>query len=101
VNRAAQTQVAVRKLAKALQGPAAGDPGVPQSVVWLNGVVLTVTAGASTDGRAAVVVTVNGTDTPAPYLLSYASPTVGDVVRVQIVNGSPLIVGEVVGFPAF
>lgn len=89
-------RVAVRQAVKTVL---AAMPAVPIS--YANGTVKTVTAGASTDGLAAVVVTVNGTDTAAPYLASYASPTVGDVVRVQFANGSPLIIGHVVGFPTF
>lgn len=73
----------------------------PVTVSHKLGTVATVTAGTSTDGRATVTVTVGGDTIPAPYLLSYASPTVGDMVAVLLVNHSPLILGRVVGLPAF
>lgn len=64
------------------------------------GVIATVTAGAAADGNAAATVTVVGSTGPAPYLASY-TPTVGDTVAVALVDGSPLILGHVIGLPAF
>lgn len=64
------------------------------------GTVATVTAGGAADGHAAVSVTVLGSTTPAPYLAAY-TPTVGDLVAVLLVDGSPLILGHVIGLPSF
>ena len=94
--RQVHVKTAVRKLAQSVL------TSIPQVTdTHLNGVVKTVTAGASTDGRAQVVVTVNGTDTLAPYLDSYLTPAVNDLVRVQFKNGSPLILGRIVGLPSY
>lgn len=88
--------LAQRRFGRAVK---AKTPTVP--VQYVNGTVKTVTAGGSSDGKAAVVVTVNGTDTPAPYLDSYLTPAVGDMVAVLIVAGSPLIIGRIIGLPVF
>jgi hypothetical protein len=70
-----------------------------QQISIQNYVVATVTAGASLDGVAAVFLTIGPNTVPAPYLSSYTSPTVGDTVRVLIVNQSPTILGRVIGLP--
>jgi hypothetical protein len=72
-----------------------------QTVKLRLGTVATVTAGASLDGVAAVSVTVDGSTFPAPYLASYSSPTVADLVSVLLVNHAPLILGRVIGLPSF
>lgn len=64
------------------------------------GTVATVTAGGASDGHAQVTVTVNGSTFAAPYLAAY-TPTVGDFVAVALVDGSPLILGHVIGLPSF
>jgi hypothetical protein len=60
--------------------------------------IATVTAGAAADGNAAVAVTVDGNDIPAPYLASY-TPVVGHTVSVLLNGNSPLILGHVIGLP--
>ena len=60
--------------------------------------VKTVTAGASLDGVAQVVVTVGTDDIVAPYGKRY-TPTVGDFVLVLLVDGSPFIYDAIVGLP--
>jgi hypothetical protein len=98
VNGATRTKLIVRKLGKVLKG---NPDDAPPTISFSNGVVSAVVAGASVDNLAQVTVTVDGSDTLAPYLLSYANPTVGDFVRVEFKNGSPLITGEIVGLPSF
>lgn len=64
--------------------------------------VTLVAPGGSVDGTFAVWVAVNADNVPAPYLAAYISghtPTVGDQVAVDLVNGSPLILGRIVGLP--
>lgn len=74
---------------------------IPGEVLLLRlGTIATVTSGAAADGNAAASVTVKGSTTPAPYLSSY-TPTVGHTVAVLLVNNSPLILGRVIGLPAF
>lgn len=65
------------------------------------GTVTAVVAGGAADGNAAVTVNVNGSTVVAPYLAAYSSPTVGHNVEVLLVNGSPLILGRVIGLPSF
>ena len=65
---------------------------------WVFTTVSTVTPGASLDGLAAATVAINADNVPAPYNANY-TPTVGDHVAVLLVNGSPLIVCRVAGFP--
>jgi hypothetical protein len=86
-----------RKLADAITAAAAQPPSAVQAC---NGVIKQVDPGASVDGRAQATVTVLGSDTLAPYLDSY-TPIVGHLVRVEFTQGSPLIIGRVVGLPAF
>lgn len=90
-----KAQVASRRLAGALLAKVP-----PATVAYMNGTVASVTAGAAADGNAAVVVTVGDDGIPAPYLAAY-TPVVGHMVRVQFVNGSPLIIGRVIGWPVF
>lgn len=67
-------------------------------VVWRNCTVTTVTPSASLDGVAAAFIS-DGTNTfPAPYLAAY-TPTAGHMVSVRFIDGSPLILGRVVGLP--
>lgn len=77
------------------------DGSAVQSLKLRLGTVATVTAGASLDGVAAVTVNVNGSTFPAPYVAAYASPTVGHLVAVLLVNHAPLILGHIVGLPSF
>lgn len=91
-----KTGVTVRKASKAILA------AIPQvRVSYANGVIKTVTAGGATDGNAQLEVTVNGSDTLAPRLESYTTPAVGHLVRVQFVDGAPLIIGRVIGPPTF
>lgn len=93
---------AVRRLARTLTDPLAAMSGapVPQRIYTT---VTSVTAGGSLDGTYAVSVAVNADNMPAPYLNGYLAgghtPTVGDQVAVDLVNGSPIIIGRVVGLP--
>lgn len=68
--------------------------------LWI-GTVTAVTAGGASDGHAQVTVSVNGSASPAPYLDTYTSPAVNDVVAVLLVDGSPLILGRRIGTPTF
>lgn len=83
-----------RRLAATLAGPR------PNRYTAANGTIASVTANAAADGNSAVTVTVLGSTIAAPYLESY-TPTVGDMVRVEFTNGSPLILGAVIGLPSF
>jgi hypothetical protein len=65
----------------------------------VNTTVTAVSAGTSLDGVAEVTVTIGGSSVRVPYLASYANPAVGDSVRVEIFQGSPIITGRVVGLP--
>jgi hypothetical protein len=65
------------------------------------GMVSSVVANGATDGHASVTVTVGSSAVTAPYLESYTSPAVGDLVMVLLVDRSPLILGRIVGLPAF
>lgn len=68
----------------------------------VNTTVAAVTAGTSLDGRYSVTVVLNADTVPAPYLAAYINghtPTVGDQVRVQLTDGSPLILDRIFGFP--
>lgn len=67
------------------------------------------TTATTTDGAVGVFLDISGDSTPttsgttvqqSPYLDSLTSPVKGQVVRVLIVNGSPTILGRVVGLPA-
>jgi hypothetical protein len=88
-------QEAVRRLGTTVHE---AIPDVPHT--FRRGVVQTVTAGASVDGRAQVTVKVGGDTILAPYYASY-TPAVGDLVDVRFDNGSPLITGHVVGLPTY
>lgn len=66
--------------------------------------VTQVTQGGSRDGTWAVSVAVFGDTVAAPYNVNYINghtPTVGDFVAVDFVNGSPVIAFRVAGFPQF
>jgi hypothetical protein len=63
--------------------------------------VSAIAAGAGTDGGDVVTVTVGSDDIDAPHLASYSSPTVGHLVWVVLVDGSPAILGRFVGLPNF
>lgn len=63
--------------------------------------VSVVSAGASRDGVAQVSIPIGSSNLPVPYLASYTSPTVNDLVAVIFTQGSPLILGRVVGLPNF
>lgn len=92
----------MRKAAAAARRSKAALLGViPARFSYATGQIKTVTAGGATDGLAELEVTVNGSDVTAPYLKSYAAPTVGDVVAVLLVDGSPLILGALGGYPNF
>lgn len=85
----------------ALRGLA--DEDAPPSsglALWI-GTVTAVAAGGASDGHAQVTVSVNGSANPAPYLDTYTSPAVNDVVAVLLVDGSPLILGRRIGTPTF
>ena len=61
--------------------------------------VATVTAGAASDGNAAVTVTWHGSTVPAVYLSSY-TPTVGHSVLVMVLPSAPLVIlGRIIGTP--
>lgn len=85
---------AARQLALAI-APADALPTLRHKI----GTVTSVTAGAAADGNAAVTVTIEGNAVPAPYLASYTTPTVNDVVSVLLVDNSPLILGKRIGLP--
>lgn len=85
---------AKRRLADAITQTAAQSP-----IRVLNVTVKSVSAGTSLDGVAEVTVTLGGSDQRVPYLDSYLNPAVGDSVRVEIFQGSPIITGRVVGLP--
>lgn len=72
--------------------------GTPAS--WVEqATVTTVTAGAASDGNAAVTVTWRGSAVPATYLAAY-TPTVGHVVAVVVQPPSTLLIlGRVIGTP--
>jgi hypothetical protein len=72
----------------------------PQKSVFVRGTIDHVTPSASRDGRAAAFVQLGGDIIPAPYYLSY-TPTAGDLVDVRLDDGSPLILGRIVGLPTF
>lgn len=64
-----------------------------------NCTTVTPPSGASTtDGATAVYIQVGADQLPAPYIGT--APAVGSTVAVMFVNGSPLILGRPVGFPA-
>jgi hypothetical protein len=76
----------------------------PKSTVQVRhrlGMVSSVVANGATDGHASVNVTVGSSTVTAPYLESYTSPAVGDLVMVMLVDRSPLILGRIVGLPSF
>ena len=89
--RSAALTRAVRRVGRQLSTPTG-------AVQTRTGTVKTVTAGASLDGVAQVVVTVDGNDVIAPYAKSY-TPTVNDFVLVLLVDGSPFIYDAIVGLP--
>lgn len=66
----------------------------------------TGTVGASThaaaDGAAAVTVSIRGTLVPTPWLAAYtvtSPPQQGDHVAIELIDGSPVIIGRIVGTP--
>lgn len=63
------------------------------------GTVTAVAAGAAADGNSLVTVSIFGGTQAMARLASYTSPTNGDVVIVDLVDGSPLIIGRVIGQP--
>lgn len=66
--------------------------------------VVQVQQGGSRDGTWQVSVALYGSTLAAPYLAAYTNghtPTVGDQVAVDLVGGSPLILGRIVGLPTF
>ena len=65
------------------------------------GTVTAIASGAASDGNDQLTVSVNGSTQYAPYLASYTSRTVGDVVAVALIAGSPLILGKRIGAPSF
>lgn len=68
-------------------------------VTVLEGTVATVTPGGAVGGvEAAVTVTIGVDVLPAMYLDSY-TPTVGDLVELLLVDGSPRILGRLAGAP--
>jgi hypothetical protein len=91
----AKLSAAIRNVAELLASAQGSN------IVIRTGTVHTVTAGAAADGNAAVVVTIDGNNIPAQYDASYASPTVGHVVWVVFVDGSPIIAGRLIGAPVF
>lgn len=64
-----------------------------------NTTVTAVSAGTSLDGNAEVSITLGGASVKVAYAASYSSPTVGDLVRVEISDGSPFITCKVTGRP--
>lgn len=88
----------LRRIAKARQ---ARPPTPFQTVKGWTGTI-TSTAGTTTDARPQVTVSVNGASFPAPYLITTGwTPAQGQTVMVLFMNGSPLIIGRVGGFPSF
>lgn len=83
-----------RKLASTL----AAQP--PARYRFVTGTITTVNAGAAVDGNDAAFVTIDGSEIPAPYRDGY-TPTVDDFVMVLLANGSPYIVGQIIGLPDF
>lgn len=61
--------------------------------------VVGISPGTSVDGRAEVTIALGADSVTAPYLDSYSSPALGDSVRVEMFQGSPIITGRVVGLP--
>lgn len=70
---------------------------------------VTTASPPTTDGATAVYLDISGDSTSttsgttvqqSAYLDSLTSPLKGQLVRVLLVNGSPLILGRVVGLPA-
>jgi hypothetical protein len=86
----------IRRLAKSMQ---ARTDAIPTLAVRF-GTVATVTAGAATDGAAAITVEVLGTTQQMPYLASY-TPAEGDTVLVLSVLRYPVVLGRVAGLPSF
>lgn len=86
----------IRKLARTVKPP-------PEQRVTKHRhhVVDHITPAGSVDGVTAVFVTAGGDVFPAPYLDSYdaAAAVPGDMVRVAFDDGSPIILGRVVGLP--
>jgi hypothetical protein len=74
---------------------AAAAQGVPLAAAT----VATVTAGGASDGHSLVTVEWNGATFPAPWLASYASIAVGQVVLVAFVGSQPVILGQIWGTP--
>lgn len=69
-----------------------------QRVAVVDGTVQTVAAGAAVDGRAQVTVLIGVDLVPCSYYDSY-TPAVGHQVEVLLVDGSPRILGRLVGQP--
>jgi len=88
----AELAASIRAVGRAL------TDGTGSRVAFRTGTIHTVTAGASADGVAAAVVTVDGNDIAAPYAASY-TPTVGHLVMVLLIDNSPFILGRIVGLP--
>lgn len=84
----------LRRLASTLSSKPGGK------IITRLGTIASVTPGAAADGNAAVSVTVRGNTVPAPYLASY-TPVHSDAVMVLLIDSSPLILGQVIGLPAF
>jgi hypothetical protein len=85
-----------RRLAQALPAPElSGDVPTCRTEP---ATVLTVTAGAASDGNALVTVSWRGVSIAVPYVASY-TPTVGHVVQLLIQGPQKIIWGRVYGMP--
>lgn len=93
-----ETAREIRRLNQSLKRQPKFQPGKPATLKYRKGTIASVTAGAASDGHAAVSVTIGSDTIPAPYLASY-TPTVGDMVAVLLVGNSPLILGSPIGLP--
>lgn len=85
---------ALRRLADNL------DEKPAKSYRFERGTIDHVTAAAARDGHAAAFVAIGADIIPAPYLASY-TPVAGHMVDVRFDDGSPLILGQIIGLPNF
>jgi hypothetical protein len=89
---------ALKKVARSTQR----RPPTPHMTVkgWTG--TITSTSGTTVDSRPQVTVDVNGSIFPAPYLITTGwTPASGQTVFVMFMNGSPLILGRIGGFPSY
>lgn len=94
-SRTATGSAALRRVATRLKGNSRDN-----RITLTTATVDSVSAGAAADGHAQLVVNIDGDLVAAPYLAAY-TPTVGDLVRVELTDGSPLVTGHIIGLPAY